>query len=187
MSKTVIALFDSMGRAQRAVQALERTGFVSERLQVQTGEELVARARTMDHQPEGARSGIERFFEDIGLAAEAATGDERGGPALSPDDAVVVLQTRDDRADQAAEILDRHGAVNVEERKRRTETRGEKAPSELDTTFGGTPPHRHEVEKYDDIDERALATGSGIGTDNAGRAGQHAPRHARIYAGGHAP
>lgn len=167
MSKTVIALFDSVGQANDAVQALERTGFVSERIQVQTGEELIARARGTDDAPAGAQSGIQRFVEDLGLAPEG----QRGTAApLSAEDTVILLQASDDRAEEAAAILDRHGAVDVNER---TAYRGERVVDPI-----ATPPHLDEIGKYDDIDERSLAS--------AGRppqqAGARPRRRARVYA-----
>ncbi|BAU47409.1 hypothetical protein SVA_0830 [Sulfurifustis variabilis] len=180
MSKTVIALFDSMGRAQSAVQALERTGFVNERIRVQTGEELVARAQA-GGAPEEARGGVERFLQDIGLAAGGAGETASARPALSADDAVILLQTSDDRAERAAEVLDRHGAVDVDERR----SREPKSASGVDAVVGSEPPPRlDDIDQYEDIDERTLVSGSGAGAEPVrGRP----PRHARIYPGGDAP
>lgn len=165
MSKTVIAMFDSVGQANDAVQALERTGFVSERIEVQSGEELIARARMEDDTASGTRSGVRRFLEDLGLAPE----DEQAG-RLSAEHTVILLQASDDRAEEAAAILDRHGAADVNERKAQ--------PREA-------PPHLDEIGRYDDIDERSLASAARPPQET----GAGPRRRARIYAGtgGEAP
>lgn len=157
MSKTVIAMFDSVGQANDAVQALERTGFVSERIEVQSGEELMARVRAQDDTPSGAPSGVRRFLEDLGLAPQ----DGQAG-RLSAEHAVILLQASDDRAEEAAAILDRHGAADVNERTA--------PPREA-------PPHLDEIGRYDDIDERSLVSTSA----SRHQTGAGARRRARIY------
>lgn len=117
MSKTVIALFENAGRAQRAIEALKASGFVNERIQVQSGEEFVQHGNLPPHQHphEGLYRGIKSFFEEIGLRSPSKPEEGELHP-ISRDDAVIVLETSDDRADAAADILDNQGAVNVEER-----------------------------------------------------------------------
>lgn len=117
MSKTVIALFDSAGHAQRAVEALKADGFANERIQVQSGEEFIRHG----HLPPVAKphgglySGIKNFFEEIGLTSPSGPRPGEYHP-VSPDDAVILMETSDDRAEEAATLLDREGAVDVEER-----------------------------------------------------------------------
>lgn len=117
MSKTVIALFENAGHAQRAVAALQASGFINERIQVQSGEEFMQRGNLPpeEHPHQGLYRGIRSFFDEIGLTSPRGPGAGERQP-ISRDDAVIVLETSDDRADAAAAVLDREGAVNVEER-----------------------------------------------------------------------
>ena len=160
MSKTVIALFEDSGRARRALEALQASGFVNERIQVQSGEEFVKRGQVppLEHERGGLWIGIERFFEEIGLKPPRRSEGSDYHP-ISRDDAVVLLETSDERADRAAEILNREGAVDVEERlERKAEPRVRHVASGLEPkTSGKTLPNLGQVKKYDAIDERALA------------------------------
>lgn len=169
MSKTVIALFDSATRAQRAVQALIADGFVNERIQVQSGEEFLRQgnAPPVAKPHGGLYSGIKNFFEEIGVAP--ASGPRSGEyQPVSPDDAVILLETSDDRADAAAEVLDREGAVDVEERleKRASEARPEGVASGLEPqTSGKTPGYLEDNEPRptnppESIEERQRKTTS---------------------------
>lgn len=163
MSKTVIAVFDSISQARKAVQALSETGIGSGRIRVHTGEEFVARA----HEPgtEGARQAVARFLADIGARGENR---ETAAP-LFADDAVVVLEAADDRADESAAVLDRYGAIDVDERREGTAT----------SAIERTPPHRETLERYDDVDERSIVAGGPLA-----RAPEATSRRARVY-GGH--
>ena len=178
MAKTVIALFDDMGRARNAAQALKARGFTQEP-QVQTGEEFVQRGRVppMAHEREGFWGGIKNFFDEIGLTTPEQPPSAGEYHPIAPKDGVVLLETSDERAEEAADILDREGAVNVEERMKPKKKADPKAPNvasglEPDTS-GRTPPHLTEVEKYGDIDERALAAGK--------TGGRRKSRCARVY------
>jgi rhodanese-related sulfurtransferase len=163
MSKTVIALFENAGRAQRAIEALKASGFVNERIQVQSGEEFVQRGNLPPHeQPhQGLYRGIKSFFEEIGLRSPSQPQESELHP-ISRDDAVIVLETSDERADAAADILDNQGAVNVEERiERKAEPDVPHLAGGLEAkTSGRIPPDMEKQHDRGDIDERSLAEGS---------------------------
>lgn len=118
MSKTVIALFEDAGRAQSAVEALRANGFVDERIELQSGEEFLKYGEVPPlerEKPEGLYRGVKAFLDEIGLTSPAAPRPGEYHP-IQPEDAVVLVETADDRADTAAAVLDREGAINVEER-----------------------------------------------------------------------
>lgn len=162
MSKTVIALFDSVGQARKAADALKASGFTNERIEVQNGEEFIERgALPPAKEHEGLYRGIKAFFAEIGLTAPDQP-QEGEHHVISPANGVILLQTSDERADQAAAVLDREGAVEVEERgAREAESDGDCVASGLEpATSGKTPPGLGDVPEHGDIDERSLA-GSG--------------------------
>lgn len=148
MSKTVIAVFDSIEQARAAAQALRASGFDAGCLRVQTGEQLLARGAAAD-------APLARFLAETAAGAASAR-------MLGARDSVIVLEGADERAEEAAAILDAHGAIDLEARRRASGTEG-------------TPPLRERVERYDDIDERAL-----VASPAPGRGTEH---RARIYAG----
>lgn len=178
MSKTVIALFEDTGRARGAIDALKARGFDSERIQLQSGEEFVkwGHVPPMEQERAGAWSSIKSFFDEVGLTSPKQPPSEGEYHPIQRDDGVILLETNDERADEAAEILDRAGAINVEERLKQ-KARPDDTPSVAmglePNTSGRTPPGMHQVEEHQDIDERTLA-GTGRGT--AAR-----PRCTRIY------
>lgn len=172
MSKTVIALFENAGRAQRAIEALKASGFIKERIQVQSGEEFVQRGNLPPHQHphEGLYRGIKSFFEEIGLRSPAQPAEGELHP-ISRDDAVIILETSDERADAAANILDDQGAVNVEERmEKKVRPDAAHIAGGLEAkTSGRIPPGMQKEHDRGDIDERSLVEGS------------RAQRGARVY------
>jgi hypothetical protein len=113
-------------------------------------------------------------LEEIGLQSPPLVEGENYHP-IAADDAVILLETSDERADRAAEILDHEGAVDVEERLRRdTEKKVPHVAIGLEPkTSGKAPPHLAKTKKYEDIDEPALAG------DNEDRTRPH--HGARIY------
>ncbi len=178
MSKTVIALFENAGQAQRALDVLKASGFTNEPIELQSGEEFLRRGNMppvgKPSEPrQGLYRGIKSFFDEIGLTDPKGPleGEYR---TIGRDDAVIVLETADERADRAAEILDSQGAVDVEERIGNTaKTDAGKTASGLEAKVGGRTPPEDRAD-YGDIDERSLAGG---GTDTPDK-----PRRAtRVY------
>lgn len=175
MSKTVIALFENAGQALKAVNALKASGFTDERIEVRSGEEFIRQGNMPPvGKPEhkGLYSGIKSFFDEIGLTDPDGplAGEYR---TIGRNDAVIMFETSDERADQAAELLDREGAVDVEERKGKTaKPDADKIAGGLEAKVGGKTPPQDRAD-YGDIDERSLA-----GTD-ADRTEKR--RRARVY------
>lgn len=174
MPKTVIALFDNIGQAEDAVNALRASGFADESIQVQTGDEFLERSQLPPpaHERDRVWPSIKTFFEEIGLGMPAPPQREGKYYPIERDDAVILLEVSDDRADTAADVLDGQGAVNIDERRRQAGTSLHRASGLESETSGRTPPHLAEVEPHGDIDERALATG---------KPGEGRKHHARIY------
>lgn len=162
MPKTVIALYDNIGRATDAIDALRASGFADARVQLLSGEEFLRRNElpAPQHERAGAWPNIKTFFDEIGLATPAPPPTEGEYYPIERDDAVILLETSDDRADAAADVLDGIGAVNIEERKNKSGTSLHRASGLEPSTSGRTPPNLREVEPHGDIDERALASGA---------------------------
>jgi hypothetical protein len=178
MSKTVIALFDSASRAQQAVEALKASGFVNERIQVQTGDEFIKQghAPPVGKPHTGLYSGIKNFFDEIGLTSPDGP---RPGEyhAVSARDAVILLETSDERADSAAEVLDNAGAVDVEERleKGGKPNKSNVASGLEPATSGKTPPQDRAA--YDDVDERSLVDESRVQKTESRRSRIYGPHN----------
>lgn len=165
MPKTVIALFDDAGQAQDAADALRAAGYTNERIEVESGEDFVRRGELPPPAHEQHLwEGIRRFFDELGITSPGPEADDEQR-AIEPDDGIVMLETGDDRAEAAAELLDGAGALSLEERRR---WREDGVPRHQATglepeTAGRTPPGV-QGERLDrepgDVDERALAGGS---------------------------
>ena len=170
MSKTVIALFDNIGRAQDAIDALLAKGFSGEEIYMHTGEEFARQAELPPPEHDrGLWQDVKRFLDEVGITNPAPP-PEHGDFVIERDDALVLLETSDDRADDAADTLDRQGAVDIEARKKAGPVEHRASGLEPQTS-GRTPPDLREVPPQGDIDERAMASGGTAG----------ARRKARVY------
>ncbi|MEW6613622.1 YsnF/AvaK domain-containing protein [Thermithiobacillus tepidarius DSM 3134] len=125
MAKTVIGFFDSRTQAESAQQDLISNGFSRSSIRLMAGEEggrEYAGQTPETHAHEGFMDRVRHFLAEIGLMSEKgashvsesehslyAEGMRRGGTLLS-------VTTDDDSADEAADILSRHGAVDIDER-----------------------------------------------------------------------
>jgi hypothetical protein len=171
MAKTVIALFDNLGQAEDAADALRAAGYARDRIAVEVGEDLLRRGELPPPAHEqNLWAGIRRFFDELGLTQPGAALDD-DHRSIEPDDGIVMLETSDERAEDAAELLDRAGALSIEERKRWREdgVPRHRAMGLEPETAGRTPPELEDVNSEPgDIDERSLA-------------GTPRPHRARIY------
>lgn len=160
MTKTVIALFDNLGQAQDAVDALRAEGFAPERIQLQTGHDFLERTRLPppEHERERVWPAIKRFLDELGLTTPAPP-EEGAYRPIERDDAIVLLEAADDRAEVAADLLERRGAASIEQRAAAASRSPRRASGLEPATSGRTPPSLREVPPDGDIDERALATG----------------------------
>lgn len=175
MAKTVIALFDNTGRASDALNALRAAGFGDKQVEMLSAEEFLRRSElpAPEHERERLGPAIKQFFDEIGLTTPAPPPTKGEYYPIERDDAVILLEAGDDRADAAADVLDRHGAINIEERKKKSGTSTHRASGLEPDTSGRIPPNLREAEPYGDVDERTLASG---------RAGEdRRPRGARVY------
>jgi stress response protein YsnF len=110
MSQTVIGIFDSANEAQNAVQNLVTTGFTRERIDIST-------QNNSQRTASGNDDSIGGFFSSLfGGDDEAKTYSH-----VARQGSVVTLhaQTREE-AERAAQILDRSGAVDVNEKAAQT-------------------------------------------------------------------
>lgn len=100
MAKLVAGLFDSMNKAQSALQDLLSEGFSRDQILLKDGSELVGTAHAQGE--EGARP-------DVEIAGFNVYG-------IRETEAFLVVRTSDDHADHAADILNRHGTIDLDER-----------------------------------------------------------------------
>ncbi len=121
MTHTVIGLFDSRNEAETASQELVKNGFALESLDVsntKTGR------KTMDTP---TNTGNESVGDSIGNFFSSMFGSDSAearnySAAAGQTEAILTVQTdSSDKARKAAEILDKNGAVDVDERNARTQ------------------------------------------------------------------
>ncbi len=116
-SRTVVGVFDDYASAKRAVEALVSNGFSRETIDVTSTDTLtsdspMANAALTGQPPRASGGGIGGFFQRL-----FGTDDEYAGhyeEAVRRGAAIVSVATDDE--DRAAEILDRNGAVDIDER-----------------------------------------------------------------------
>lgn len=117
MTHTVIGLFDNRSEAQAAMQELMRDGFIKDHIDVSNRSSSDAGAATAGTSDTGTGVGdsISNFFGSL-FGDDPATAQNYTNAAYDADAIVTVQVDSDERARQAAEILDRHGAIDVDER-----------------------------------------------------------------------
>lgn len=157
MSKTVIALYENAPQAREAAKVLRQRGLAIERLQVVKGGDLLAMSRVSPaEEQQDLWSGVKRFVAELGLGTPDIV-PETGYRPLHPDDTVVLVETAEDRANAAAAVLNEYGAIDVQTRRRADGADTDHVASGLEAKVGGRiPPDLEGVDRYDDIDERAL-------------------------------
>lgn len=174
MTKTVIALYESAVQAQEAAKVLRSRGLAIERLQVTKGADLLAMSRVppMEKEQRGLWAGVKTFVAELGLSTPDAPPEADYRP-LRPDDTVVLVETAEDRANAAAAVLNEYGAIDVQTRRRADGADSDHLASGLEAKVGGRiPPETEGMDRYQDIDERALVNR---------RPPPAAPGAARIY------
>lgn len=114
MTHTVIGLFDNKTEARAAMEELIKQGFIRENIDVsdRRNDDSVAAETTAGS---GAGDSISNFFSSLFGDDNATT---QNYTTLAQDaDAILTVQVdSEERARAAAEILDRHGAIDVDER-----------------------------------------------------------------------
>lgn len=165
MAKTVMGLFDNRENAQTAVRDLESAGIVREHIDVRMSEELLSQygGASAREEDEGFWGSVRRFF---GMSEERDIGE--GIQGMSPGDALVVVHADDAQADRVAEILDEHGAVDVDERRMgapetglRTEA-GRATPATRGAAAGGEEERRIPVAEEELLVGKRPASRGGV-------------------------
>jgi uncharacterized protein (TIGR02271 family) len=110
MAQTVIGMFDNASEAQEAVQKLTSKGFSRDRIDVSNS--TAGSSDTSTRKDEG--SGIGNFFRN--LFNDDDETDKYSHVARHSQSLVTVHAQTQDEAEDAADILDDCGAVNVDER-----------------------------------------------------------------------
>jgi uncharacterized protein (TIGR02271 family) len=118
MAQTVVGFFDSTDEAQRVKNALISKGFTAQDITVVAknggGYAEGRTGTTTGSSGEGIGQKISNFFRSL---TGADTDDERYyTEGINRGGAVVAVTVPDDRADDAADLLDSYGAKDVEER-----------------------------------------------------------------------
>jgi len=112
MAQTVIGMFDDAAEAQRAVQQLTNRGFSRDNIDVTNpGSGSLSSTNTDTHHDE--ESGIGKFFRSLFSDDDS---DKYAHVAKRSQSLVTVHTQSSEQAEEAADILDDAGAVNVDER-----------------------------------------------------------------------
>jgi hypothetical protein len=116
MTHTVVGLFDSRSEAQAAMQELVQNGFIQENIDISNRSVSDSTDYTTDTVSSGTSAGgISGFFNSLFGGDETTVNNYTN--ATNDADAILTVQVdSDERARQAAAILDHHGAIDVDER-----------------------------------------------------------------------
>lgn len=123
-TKTLIGLFETKERADSAVQDLMHEGFSSSDIQMQGYDEF-GKAGHVERQP--GESGFHAFLREIGLV-----GPDRK-EAYQEGDYLVTVDADDAHVDHAADILNRHGAIDIDQRTAGYGKTGAAAPEKVES------------------------------------------------------
>jgi uncharacterized protein (TIGR02271 family) len=117
MTHTVIGLFDNRSEAQAAMQDLIQEGFVRENIDISNRNVTDSTDISADTVSTGSGSGggISGFFKSL-FGVDETTANTYTNVANDADAILSVQVDSDERARRAAEILDRNGAIDVDER-----------------------------------------------------------------------
>ncbi|MCI1187197.1 hypothetical protein MON38_07170 [Hymenobacter sp. DH14] len=114
MARTVVGLFTSVSEAEFAVAQLQAAGFAGPAVQLATRETLQAQHLPgLEAPTETFQDGVVRFFSNIFSGTQL---DDAAAhiAATGPEHAVITVDTTTAaEADQARELLDRNGAIDV--------------------------------------------------------------------------
>lgn len=114
MSYTVVGLFDSKADAHAAMNELVQNGFVSENIDMSEGVRGNAVASTTTTTTDTGSS-IGNFFNHL-FDNDTATAQNYSSIAQEAEAILTVHVDSQDRANRVAEIFDRHGSIDVDDR-----------------------------------------------------------------------
>lgn len=106
MNKTVVAIFNSADEAKDAADQLSAKGFSRDHIDLFSG-------RNSIHKEDHGESGISRFFKN--LFGSDDDKQERYAKVAKRGYIVTVYADSEEEAEQAAELLDNYGAIDVDE------------------------------------------------------------------------
>ena len=109
-TRTITAMFDNRAEAERAVQALvSETGLDRSAVRVDPGTEAATGGTASAHEDRGFFASLKDLFVPDEDRHSYAEGMRRGGVLVS-------AQVDDARIDRAMDVLEQHGAVDLDER-----------------------------------------------------------------------
>jgi uncharacterized protein (TIGR02271 family) len=116
MTHTVVGLFDNRSEAQAAMQELVQQGFIQENIDISNRSVSDSTDYTTGSASSSSSTGggISGFFSS--MFDDETTASNYSNVANEADAILAVQVDSDERARQAAAILDRHGAIDVDER-----------------------------------------------------------------------
>ena len=133
MAQTVVGMFDNASEAEQAVQKLTSKGFTRDMIDVSNrGISGSSNVDTHDHEEE---SGITRFFKSLFSSDDDDDREKYIHVARKSNSIVTVHAQTSDQAEEAADILDDCGAVDVDEK---AASYGVTGRSNYDTTGSAT-------------------------------------------------
>lgn len=121
MTHTVVGLFDNRSEAQAAMQELVARGFVKENIDISNraasgmSDTTPGTSATTGTTKEGIGDSISNFFGSL-FSDDETTANNYTNAAYDADAILTVHADSNERAAEAAEILDRSGAIDVDER-----------------------------------------------------------------------
>ncbi|HEX8737021.1 MAG TPA: YsnF/AvaK domain-containing protein [Pyrinomonadaceae bacterium] len=117
MTHTVIGLFDNKTEARAAMEELVQQGFIRENIDVSDRrfDDSVATNTTAATTDTGVGDSISNFFSSL-FGDDQTTAQNYTNAAYEADAILTVQVETEERARAAAEILDRHGAMDVDSR-----------------------------------------------------------------------
>jgi uncharacterized protein (TIGR02271 family) len=116
MAQTVIGMFDNAAEAQTAVQQLTSRGISRDRIDVaNTGSGSTGTSGSTDSYSDEHESGISKFFKNL-FSSDDDDSDKYAHVARHSQSIVTVHAQTSDEAEQAADILDDCGAIDVDEK-----------------------------------------------------------------------
>lgn len=114
MSHTVVGIFDSASEAQTAVNQLQQNGFNEENIDYTPGKTGSYSESANTHEDDN-ENGITRFFKNLFGDDDEST---RYSRVAENGYVVSVYTTSEEEADNARNIMDQYGAVDVDEKDR---------------------------------------------------------------------
>ena len=131
MTHTVIGIFDSLQEAQTATQQLLNSGFTQNNIDISAQDATASTAATGTSGGAGDHDGIGGFFKSL----FGGNDEHHAYSHVARRSTVVTVHARsEEEARQAADLLDRYGAVDVNERAARYGYAGGTATTTTDTT-----------------------------------------------------